>query len=41
MADLPVRDYLKMLGERPSVQKVNADRKTNTELMLQRARAKA
>ncbi len=39
LADLPVRDYLKMLGERPSVQKVNADRKTNTELMLQRARA--
>lgn len=39
LADLPVRDYLKLLGERPSVQKVNADRKTNTELMLQRARA--
>lgn len=39
LADLPVRDYLKMLGERPTLQKVNADRKTNTELMLQRARA--
>jgi len=39
LADLPVREYLKMLGERPTVQKVNADRKTNTELMLQRARA--
>ncbi|MBA4266995.1 MAG: glutathione S-transferase [Comamonadaceae bacterium] len=39
LADLPVREYLKMLGERPAVQKVNADRKTNTELMLQRARA--
>lgn len=36
LADLPVRDYLKRIGERPSVQKVNADRKTNTELMLQR-----
>ena len=40
LADLPVRDYLKRLGERPSVQKVNADRKTNTELMLARAKAK-
>ncbi|MBA4261105.1 MAG: glutathione S-transferase [Comamonadaceae bacterium] len=36
LADLPVRDYLKRMGERPAVQKVNADRKTNTELMLQR-----
>jgi glutathione S-transferase len=36
LADLPVRDYLKRLGERPAVQKVNADRKTNTDLMLQR-----
>ena len=40
MADLPVRDYLKRIGERPAVQKVNADRKTNTELMLQRLKAK-
>lgn len=39
MADLPVRDYLKRMGERPSVQKVNADRKTNTELMMSRAKA--
>jgi len=39
LAVLPVRDYLKKLGERPSVVKVNADRKTNTELMMQRARA--
>lgn len=38
LADLPVRDYLKKLGERPSVQKVNADRKVNTELMLSRAK---
>ena len=36
LADLPVRDYLKRLGERPAVQKVNADRKANTEQMLQR-----
>ncbi|MCU0763279.1 MAG: glutathione S-transferase [Hydrogenophaga sp.] len=39
LAALPVRDYLKAMGERATVQKVNADRKTNTELMLQRARA--
>jgi len=36
LADLPVRDYLKRMGERPHVQKINADRKTNTELMLSR-----
>src|SRR5450830_1919414 len=30
------RDYLKRMGERPHVQKINADRKTNTELMLSR-----
>ena len=40
LADLPVRDYLKRLGERPALQKVNADRKTGTELMLARAKAK-
>lgn len=38
LADLPVRDYLKRLGERPTVQKINADRKANTELMLSRAK---
>lgn len=38
LADLPVREYLKKLGERPSVQKVNADRKVNTELMLSRTK---
>jgi glutathione S-transferase len=38
LADTPARDYLKKLGERPSVQKVNADRKVNTELMLSRAK---
>ena len=41
LADLPVRDYLKRIAERPAVQQVNADRKTNTELMMQRARAAA
>ncbi|MGE0348219.1 glutathione S-transferase [Hydrogenophaga sp.] len=38
LADLPVRDYLKKLAERPTVQKVNADRKVNTELMLSRSK---
>jgi glutathione S-transferase len=32
LAALPVRDYLKRLGERPTVQRVNADRKANLEL---------
>jgi len=40
LAALPVRDYLKRLGERPAVQKINADRKANTELLLARAKAK-
>lgn len=39
LADLPVRDYLKRMNERPSLQQVNADRKTNTELLLARAKA--
>lgn len=38
LADLPLRDYLKRLGERPAVQQVNADRKSNTDLLLQRAK---
>jgi glutathione S-transferase len=41
LADLPVRDYIKLLGERPTVQKVNADRKANTELMMAAAKEKA
>lgn len=41
LADLPVRDYLKLVGARPAVQRVNADRKTNTEVMMQRAQASA
>ncbi|MCO5108283.1 MAG: glutathione S-transferase [Burkholderiaceae bacterium] len=39
LAGLPVRDYVKRLGERPTVQKVSADRKAHTEL-LARTRAK-
>lgn len=38
LADLPVGDYLKKLGERPTVQKVNAERKANTALMMKRAK---
>ena len=34
LADLPVKEYLKRMSERPTVQKVNEDRKANTELML-------
>jgi glutathione S-transferase len=36
LADLPVKDYLKRMAERPTVQKVNADRKANVEVMLSR-----
>lgn len=41
LADLPVRDYLKRMGERSALQQVNADRKSNTELMLSRLKSKA
>lgn len=34
LANLPVREYVKMMGERPSLQKVNADRKSSTEQMM-------
>lgn len=36
LAGLPVKDYLKRMGERPTVQKLSADRKANTEVMLER-----
>lgn len=39
LAALPVRDYVKMMGERVTMKTVNADRKTSTEIMLA-ARAK-
>lgn len=32
LAATPARDYLRQMGERPSVQKVNTDRKANLEL---------
>jgi glutathione S-transferase len=38
LADLPVRDYLKAMGARASVQRVNAERKANQELMMTRSR---
>ncbi len=34
LAGLPVRDYLKQVGERSAFQKVNADRKSSTEQMM-------
>ena len=33
LAEYPLKEYLKRLAERPSVQQVSADRKENTELM--------
>ncbi len=41
LADLPVRDYLQRMGERPAVRKVQADRKISTEQLMARLRAKA
>ena len=41
LADLPVRDYLARMNERPTVQKVNANRKTNTEELMARMQAKS
>jgi glutathione S-transferase len=40
MAELPVRDYLKAMGERPTVVQINADRKVNTELMMAKMKVK-
>jgi glutathione S-transferase len=40
LADYPIRDYVKKLGERPTVQKVDADRRTNRELFMQKIAAK-
>ena len=38
LAALPVRDYIKMLGERATVQKVNAERKANQALAASRTK---
>jgi glutathione S-transferase len=40
LADLPVRDYLKLMGERPHMQTVNTDRKANMEQMMARMQSK-
>jgi glutathione S-transferase len=40
LEDLPVKDYLKMMGDRPSVKKINADRKENQDLMMSRIKMK-
>lgn len=40
LAALPVKDYLRAMGERANVRAVNADRKANTELMLAARSAK-
>ncbi len=37
LAGLPVRPYLDRMAERPSVRRVSADRKVNTEVMLKTA----
>jgi len=41
LADLPVKDYMKMWSERPSMQRVHADRKANNELFMARMKSKA
>jgi glutathione S-transferase len=41
LAALPARDYLKMMGERPHMQTINADRKANLALMMARSKAKS
>lgn len=40
LAALPVKDYLKAMGERPTVAKVNAERKTDTMRMMAASSAK-
>ena len=40
LAAYPVKEYLKLLGERPAMQRVAADRKENTLLLQQRMAAK-
>ncbi len=37
-ADYPVKEYAKMVGERPTMQRVNADRKENVVLLSQRGK---
>lgn len=38
LADLPTKEYVKQLSDRPTMQKVNADRKANQELMASKSK---
>lgn len=40
LAGVAWRDYMKAMGERPSVQKMNADRKANTDVFMAKIAAK-
>ena len=40
LAEFPVRDYVKMMGQRETVQKIDVDRKANRELLMQLATRK-
>jgi glutathione S-transferase len=41
LAALPIKDYVRQMGERPAVRKVNEDRKADTQRMLAAQAAKA
>lgn len=41
MAEYPVRDYLKLMGERPTVQKVTADRKASAAELAERIKSQS
>ena len=41
LAELPVADYLARMSERPTVQKINADRKANTVELMERVKAQS
>ena len=41
MADYPVRDYLKLVGERPTVQQVTADRKASAAEFSERIKSQS
>lgn len=40
LAGLPIKDYLKLCGQRPAVVKVNEDRKADTQRMMEAMRPK-
>jgi glutathione S-transferase len=41
MAEYPVRDYLKLVGDRPTVQKVTADRKASAAELAERIKSQS